>query len=142
MTREGQTLPVRLYQTETHLMLAAPMPGIEPADISIEISGTGLRIKGAERGIGQHRLDLLIEEWTIGPYQREVTLPQPVNGPLTNATYGNGVLVLAMPKMKAGETGVAASITLDHVASARGEHVGHAGLGAEPRSSSHRLEGR
>jgi HSP20 family molecular chaperone IbpA len=82
MKREGQTLPVRLYQTDTHLVLAAPMPGLEPGDIRIEISGTAVSIQGAERGVGQHRRDLSVEEWTIGPYEREVSLPQPVNGSL------------------------------------------------------------
>jgi HSP20 family molecular chaperone IbpA len=47
MEREGQTLPVRLYQTDTHLMLAAPMPGLEPEDIGIEISADAVTIRGA-----------------------------------------------------------------------------------------------
>jgi HSP20 family protein len=139
MEREGQTLPVRLYQTDTHLMLAAPMPGLEPGDISVDISGDAVTIKGVERGVGQHRRDLLIEEWTIGPYERKVSLPQPVDGALTNATYGNGVLVLAMPKMEAGERGVSSTLHLDQVGSARGERVGHAGHDVQPKTSSHRV---
>jgi HSP20 family protein len=138
MEREGQTLPVRLYQTDTHLMLAAPMPGLEPEDIGIEISADAVIIRGAERGAGQHRRDLLVEEWTIGPYERNLSLLQPVNGELTNATYGNGVLVLAMPKVRSGERGVSATIRLDQVGSARGERVGHAGHDVQPKASSHR----
>ena len=41
---------------------------------------------------------MLVEEWRIGPYYREISLPQPVDGNLTNATYGNGVLLLSMPR--------------------------------------------
>ena len=33
---------------------------------------------------------MLVEEWRIGPYEREVSLPQPFDGRLTNATYGSG----------------------------------------------------
>jgi HSP20 family protein len=139
MEREGQTLPVRLYQTDTHLMLAAPMPGLEPGDICVEISEDAVAIKGIERGAGQHRRDLLIEEWTIGPYQRKVSLPQPVDGSLTNVTYGNGVLVLAMPKMKSGGRGISSTLHLDPIGSARGERVGHAGHEVQPKTSSHRM---
>jgi HSP20 family molecular chaperone IbpA len=59
MKREGQTLPVRLYQTDSQLMLAAPMPSLEPGDIRINVSGTAVTIRGTEREIGQHRRDLL-----------------------------------------------------------------------------------
>jgi HSP20 family protein len=41
---------------------------------------------------------MIVEEWAIGPYYRELELPQAVSGQLTNATFGNGVLTLAMPK--------------------------------------------
>jgi len=80
MEREGQTLPVRLYQTDTHLMLAAPMPGLEPEDIGIEISADAVIIRGAERGAGQHRRDLLVEEWTIGLYDWIRSAARAANG--------------------------------------------------------------
>jgi len=32
-----QTVPVQVYQTENRLVLAAPMPGLEPPDISVVI---------------------------------------------------------------------------------------------------------
>src|SRR5262245_5420155 len=93
-----QEIPVRIYQTDDLIMLAAPMPGLEPSDISASIAGDRVKIHGAERGPHQHDLDLLLTEWTIGPYHREIILPQPVNASLTTATYGNGVVVLSMPK--------------------------------------------
>jgi HSP20 family protein len=86
MKTETQTVPVRIYQSENQLMLAAPLPGLEPDDISVTIDGDKVVIKGHERGIGQHRRDVLVEEWRIGPYHREVSLPQNVDGTLTNAT--------------------------------------------------------
>ena len=68
--------------------MAAPMPGLEAGDISVNISGAAVTIRGEERGAGQHERDLLLEEWSIGPYYREVSLPQAVDGSLANATYG------------------------------------------------------
>ena len=98
--QQAATVPVRMYQVDDRIMVAAPMPGLEPENISVTIAGVHLTIRGEERGPGQHERDLMLVEWTIGPYYREVLLPQPVNGALTNATYGNGVLVLVMPKVE------------------------------------------
>jgi HSP20 family protein len=135
MEREAQTVPVRVYQSDEHLMLAAPMPGLEPGDISVDVCGTAVTIRGDERGTGQHQRDLILAEWAIGPYYREVSLPQPVDGSLTNATYGNGVLVLSMPKLKAGQTGMGANFKLRPIEATRGERVGHAGKEILPKTS-------
>jgi HSP20 family molecular chaperone IbpA len=42
----AQALPVRVYQTADRIMLAAPMPELEPGDISVLIA------KGRLQGIG------------------------------------------------------------------------------------------
>ena len=135
MKRGPQTLPVRLYQSEEHIMLAAPIPGLEPEDISLTISEDRVTIRGEERGPGQHERDLILEEWSIGPYYREVSLPNPVDGSLTNATYGNGVLVLSMPKLKPGQPGVPANFQLQPIEATRGERVGHSGKEIHPKTT-------
>lgn len=132
MRDEGQLLPVRMYQTEDRLMVAVPMPGLEPGDIGITIEPDLLTIQGAERGPHQHDRDLLIAEWTVGPYFREVELPQPVNGPLANATFDNGVLVVTMPKAAPNERGVPAELRLEPIDSTRGQRVGHRGRDIRP----------
>ena len=120
-------VPVRIYVTDNRIMVAAPLPGLEPADIAVTIVGDRVIIHGAERGPRQHERDLVASEWTIGPYYREMVLPAPVNGAGTNATYGNGVLVLAMPKLEPGQPGVAAEVQLEVITATRGERVGHRG---------------
>jgi HSP20 family protein len=72
---DAQALPVRLYQTADRIMLAAPMPGLEPSNISISIADGRVTIDGDERGPHQHERDLMLAEWRIGPYHRTVTLP-------------------------------------------------------------------
>jgi HSP20 family protein len=138
MEREPQTVPVRVYQSDEHIMLAAPMPGLEAGDISVDVLKNHVTIRGEERGPGQHQRDLVLEEWTIGPYHRKISLPQAVDGSLTNATYGNGVLVLSMPKLRAGQTGCGANFQLQPVEATRGERVGHAGKEIHPKSSLNR----
>jgi hypothetical protein len=63
----GQGLPVRVYQTRDRIMLAAPMPGLEPGNISVHITDDQITIHGEERGPHQHERDLVLAEWSIGP---------------------------------------------------------------------------
>lgn len=135
MASEAQTIPVRVYRGDEHIMLAAPLPGLEPENISVEISGDTIRIQGDERGPGQRDREMIIEEWAIGPYFREVKLPEFVDAELTNATYGNGILVLSMPKCKHTQPDTHASFRLHPVDSTRGERIGHAGMDVAPKTA-------
>ena len=130
-----QQLPVRIYRTEKQIVLAAPLAGLEPEDIRITIDNKRVKIDANLRGPGQDRPDVLQAEWSIGPYHREIELLEEVDGALTNATYGNGVLVLTIPK--AAETGRQTGIifTLEATGPARGERVGHAGHGMRPTTT-------
>ena len=68
--------------------------------------------------------ELLIDEWSVGDYYRDVALLDNVDAANANATYGNGVLVLAFPIT---DRLVPAFITLDKIGPDRGEHMGNAG---------------
>src|SRR5689334_13490610 len=98
----AQTVPVQLHRADQLLVLAAPMPNLEPSDIRVVVDGDRVIIDGAYRGSRQDQPDILVSEWTMGPYYRDIVLPQLVNGGLTNATYGNGVLGLTMPILLPG----------------------------------------
>jgi HSP20 family protein len=116
-----------MYQTDGRVMVAAPLPGLEPEDISVTITGDTVVIRGQLRGPRQDERDLLMAEWSVGPYARELRLPDPVDGARANATYGNGVLVLAMPRLDDGQEGEAADFRLEVRHAPHGERVGHAG---------------
>ncbi len=132
---EGQSIPVRIHQTDDHLVLAAPMAGLNAQDISVAVAGEKVRIRGAYRGPGQATRDLVRVEWTVGPYARDVLLPHPVNGELTNATYGNGVLVLSMPKLELWQEVTGAEFCLEVVEATRGQRVGHTGSDIRPTTT-------
>ena len=131
MERDPQTIPVRISASEDVILLAAPMPGLEPQNIYVSIRDHVVQIKGEERGPRQHELDLKVAEWRIGPYFREISLDQPVNGAITNATYGNGVLVLSIPKAKSGN-GSDAEFQLKAIEPTRGERIGYTGSEIRP----------
>jgi len=142
MTSQSQlhTVPVRVYTTDSRIMIAAPMPGLEPDDISVTVADSHVTIRGQERGPRQHERELLLAEWTVGPYERQIDLPQPVNGALANATYGNGVLVLALPIMASGQPSIRSEFVLEVIAATRGERVGHRGRDLRPTATQERRQ--
>jgi hypothetical protein len=70
------------------------------------------------------------------PYHRELILPEPVDGALANATYGNEVLVLALPKAARGQAASYAQFQLQAVgATTLGERIGHSGSTIVPTTT-------
>jgi HSP20 family protein len=122
-----QQLPIRVYQSKNQFAVAAPMVGLEPEDIQVTVDGDRVTIHGDERGPRQHRLDLIQAEWTIGSYRREIVLPGHVDGTPANATYGNGVQVLTLPKAKKTTKLTKTEFGLEPIRPTMGERVGHMG---------------
>jgi len=120
-----QQIPVKVYRSSDRLMVAAPMPGLQPEDILVQVTENGhLIIQGELRGLLKDIKELLLDEWSVGGYYRELPLPDAVDGTLANVSYGNGVLVVALP---ISERTRPASLTLDTVGPSRGEHMGKSG---------------
>jgi HSP20 family protein len=130
-----QQLPIRIYRSKNQFAIAAALAGLEPEDIHISINGKHITIDGKQRGPRQDQLDLLQSEWTIGPYHREIDLPEEVDGSLANATYGNGVLILTIPKASVTPKPTRAEFTLEAVRPTRGERVGHVGHNIRPTTT-------
>ena len=122
---EVQQIPVKMYRSENRLMVAAPMPGLEPGDIGVEVTADGyLVLHGELRGALKGMKDLLMDEWSIGDYHRVLQLPDEVNGELANVTYGNGVLVVALPVVSQTSP---ATLRLNELTPTHGSRVGNAG---------------
>lgn len=104
--RPPQHLAVKLYRTDDLVTVAAPMPGLGPGDIAIVVSPERRLViigrlcaddAGSCGTLKQPRKDVLLDEWDVGPYRREIDLPTDVDGEKATLTYGNGILVVAMP---------------------------------------------
>ena len=50
ISKANHEIPVRIYQKEKQFAVAAPMPGLEPEDITVTIEGKRVTIDGKERG--------------------------------------------------------------------------------------------
>lgn len=131
-----QRVPIKMYSTDDRLMVAVPMPGLQPEDITVEITDAGrLVLSGRLRGALKGVKDLLVSEWSVGGYEREIELPMGVDGQLTNVTYDNGVLVVAMPISVQQRS---ATITPEAVGHARGQHIASTGSNIQPTSAAER----
>lgn len=120
-----QWIPVKVYRTDDRVMIAAPMAGLEPENIVVEVTEDGrLIFHGDERALLKEVKELLVDEWSVGAYHRELALPVPVNAVCANVTYGNGVLMVALP---ISDRTLPARLTLERVTPTHGEHRGNAG---------------
>jgi HSP20 family protein len=122
---DATAIPVNLFQNDRELMVVAPMPGVSPEDISIDVTDDGhLTLRATQRGEGQERIDYLVREWSYGPYERTIDLPCAVDAMRANLTYGNGVLSITFPKAGAMSAG---RVLVERTGHARGVAAGHRG---------------
>ena len=120
-----QQIPVKVYRSADRLMVAAPMPGLQPEDILVEVTANGhLVLQGDLRGLLKDVKELLIDEWSVGGYYRELPLPDTVDAVLANVTYGNGVVVVALP---ISDITHPARLTLTTIGPSHGERAGSSG---------------
>jgi HSP20 family protein len=122
---DATAIPVNLFDNDRELMVVAPMPGVGPEDISIDVTDDGhLTLRAAQHGEGQERIAYLTREWSYGPYERTIELPYAVDAMRANVAYGNGVVSITFPR--AGTMG-AGRILVQRTGQARGVTAGHRG---------------
>jgi HSP20 family protein len=91
-------------ETKDAMVVKAEMPGVDPKDIEIALTGDLLTLKGEktkeaeEKDEHYHRM-----ERTYGAFVRSVRLPMAVDGSKVTATFKNGLLVVTLPKTPAGK---------------------------------------
>jgi HSP20 family protein len=99
---EGEWMPsVDVSETGKEVIVNAEVPGMEPKDIDISLSGNMLTLKGErkreeeKKGESFHRV-----ERSYGAFTRTIQLPAEVDADKVDATYKDGVLKIRMPKTK------------------------------------------
>ena len=95
--RKGETggevmrVPVNMYEAGEALVVVAPLPGVMPSDITVDVAGGELRIAAEMRSPAAK--EYLAHEWHYGPFERTVDLPDGYRG-AGSATLGNGQLAI------------------------------------------------
>ena len=88
-----------IYQTPSEIVVKAALPGVKPEDISVDITGETLTVKGESKAEQEaKREDYLYQERRYGSFSRSVVLPNGLKSDKAEATMEDGVLTLTIPK--------------------------------------------
>jgi HSP20 family protein len=83
------------------MIIRADLPGIEPNDVEVTVSGDTLTLRGSRQAKFENKgRDYLHREVSYGSFERSITLPEGVKSDDVKASYRNGVLELTMPVPK------------------------------------------
>lgn len=98
--KEGGFLPkADLVETAGRYDVTIELPGLQPADVKVEIENGNLIVHGTkqeekkEEGKTFHRT-----ERRFGEFRRMLPLPGPVNEEMVTAQFKDGLLRIAVPK--------------------------------------------
>jgi HSP20 family protein len=104
MTAGDWAPKLNVSETKDAMVVTAEMPGVDPKEIEIALTGDLLTLKGEkEKETGEKEERFHRVERTYGAFLRSVRLPMAVDGSKVTATFKNGVLVVTLPKTPAAK---------------------------------------
>jgi HSP20 family protein len=93
---------IDVAETDKNLTIRAEVPGIDPKEIDVSVSGDQLVISGEKKETSERKGDgYLHNETRYGSFHRAIPLPEGVDSEHVDAQYANGVLTLTLPKSPA-----------------------------------------
>ena len=88
-----------MEETEDGYQLKVEVPGMEPGDISIEVTAEAVSISGERKTERKSEENGMTRtEFRYGKFQRVIPLPGRINNQNVAADYKNGILHLTLPK--------------------------------------------
>ena len=95
----GHALPVDVSETDKEVCVTAELPGIDPKDVDINVSGNILSISGEKKEEREEKeRNYQFMERSFGRFQRSIELPSSVDPDKVEATYKNGTLTVTLAK--------------------------------------------
>jgi HSP20 family protein len=90
---------VDVAETDKELTIRAEVPGIDPKEIDVSITGDQLVISGEKKEKTERKGDgYLQNETRYGSFRRAIPLPEGIDSEHVDAQYANGVLTLTLQK--------------------------------------------
>lgn len=84
-----------------NFVVRADLPGIDPKDVEITVSGNLLQIRGHRESASESReRDYYHREVRYGEFERSIQLPDGITGGDVKASYKSGILELRAPLPK------------------------------------------
>ena len=100
---QGRWSPaVDVAESDEEVVVRAEMPGIDPKDLDVSVSGRQLVLSGEKKESTENEgKDFYHSESRYGSFRRLVQLPEGVDTKNVDAQYANGVLTLRLKKTPA-----------------------------------------
>lgn len=95
------TPPVDIYETAENLVIKAELPGLSTEDVNVRVEDNVLTLKGERKRIEEiDRENYHLIERSYGHFRRSFVLPNNVDQERVQAKFKDGVLFIAIPKLK------------------------------------------
>ncbi len=98
-TSFGWEPPMNVFETEKEFVVIMDISGMDQRDISVITDGAILRISGVRKDLippGKKQYHSL--EIQVGPFQRLIGIPSPVDPDSLTTKFGNGLLEMRLKK--------------------------------------------
>lgn len=93
-----------MSETDTHVVVRAEVPGVDPKDIDISVSGNILTVSGEKKETTEQKG----ESWhhterRFGSFRRSMQLPAYADAEKVSAEHAHGVLMIRLEKSQAAK---------------------------------------
>ena len=93
---------VDIYENDENIVITAELPGVDKKDISVDVNGRILTLKGERSADNEVKEDNYYrKERSYGKFERSFTLPADVDPDKVKADFKDGILKLDIPKPEA-----------------------------------------
>jgi len=102
LTRPGPvyTPAVDIFETEHSITVLADMPGVDPADLSIDLRESVLTLTGRATSPQGAKESEILREHLTGTFLRQFTLSEAIDQSKIDARLTDGVLRVELPKVE------------------------------------------
>ena len=90
-------VPIDVYETDRDIVVVAPLPGVDPADVDVRFERGVLTIRG-EFKPPLSNVDYRVQEIPYGAFSRSLAIDIPVQEEEIAATFEQGILTVSLPK--------------------------------------------
>ncbi|HVM70936.1 MAG TPA: Hsp20/alpha crystallin family protein [Anaerolineales bacterium] len=100
----AEFIPLDIYEEANDLVVKAPVPGVKPEDLNIEVREDVLTISGEIKQEKERKEEAYhMHEQRYGRFERSVALPCVVNVDKAKTEFEDGILTLTLPKVAAAK---------------------------------------
>lgn len=93
------TLPVDVYEADGKFTIKASVPGVDPANLDVQIENNILTIRGEVKSDYENSdAKVYRREVSYGSFARSLRLPENLNLDEVNAEFANGFVTIAIPR--------------------------------------------